>query len=74
MAEVNPASAVSEVTWLSPGGTPLRLARRSGGGIAKLPQILPTDQGVYICQVYPRGNSSTPMFPFTVDLRVDGEI
>uniref|UniRef100_A0A673YBK0 G6f-like n=1 Tax=Salmo trutta TaxID=8032 RepID=A0A673YBK0_SALTR len=72
MAEVTPASAVSEVTWLSPGGTPLRLARRSGGGIAKLPQIRPTDQGVYICQVYPRGNSSTPMFPFTVDLRVDG--
>ncbi|XP_038850436.1 g6f-like [Salvelinus namaycush] len=72
MAEVSPASAVSEVTWLSPGGTPLRLARRSGGGVAKLPQIRPTDRGVYICQVYPRGNSSTPMFPFTVDLRVDG--
>ncbi|XP_029535330.1 uncharacterized protein LOC115140948 isoform X4 [Oncorhynchus nerka] len=72
MAEVSPASAVSEVTWLSPGGTPLRLARRSGGGVAKLPQIRLTDQGVYICQVYPRGNSSSPMFPFTVDLRVDG--
>ncbi|XP_071239966.1 basement membrane-specific heparan sulfate proteoglycan core protein-like isoform X3 [Salvelinus alpinus] len=55
MAEVSPASAVSEVTWLSPGGTPLRLARRSGGVVAKLPQILPTDQGAYICQVYPRG-------------------
>lgn len=74
MAEVSPAYAVSEVTWLSPGGTPLRLARRSWGVVAKLPQILPTDQGVYICQVYPRGNSSNPMFPFTVDLRVDGEI
>ncbi|XP_064801928.1 uncharacterized protein LOC135520364 isoform X1 [Oncorhynchus masou masou] len=72
MAEVSPISAVSEVTWLSPGGTPLRLARRSGGGVAKLPQIRLTDQGVYICQVYPRGNSSSPMFPFTVDLRVDG--
>ncbi|XP_064864946.1 uncharacterized protein LOC115114502 isoform X3 [Oncorhynchus nerka] len=72
MAEVSPASAVSEVTWLSPGGTPLRLARRSGGGVAKLPQIRLTDQGVYICQVYPRGNSSSPMFLFTVDLRVDG--
>ncbi|XP_052345675.1 uncharacterized protein LOC118364068 isoform X2 [Oncorhynchus keta] len=72
MAEVSPATAVSEVTWLSPGGTPLRLARRSGGGVAKLPQIRLTDQGVYICQVYPRGNSSSPMFPFTVDLRVDG--
>ncbi|XP_031642780.1 g6f-like isoform X3 [Oncorhynchus kisutch] len=72
MAEVSPASAVSEVTWLSPGGTPLRLARRSEGGFAKLPQIRLTDQGVYICQVYPRGNSSSPMFPFTVDLRVDG--
>uniref|UniRef100_A0A8C7CIX9 G6f-like n=1 Tax=Oncorhynchus kisutch TaxID=8019 RepID=A0A8C7CIX9_ONCKI len=72
MAEVSPASAVSEVTWLSPGGTPLRLARRSGGAVAKLPQIRLTDQGVYICQVYPRGNSSSPMFPFTVDLRVDG--
>ncbi|NP_001182203.1 G6F-like-a protein precursor [Oncorhynchus mykiss] len=72
MAEVSPASAVSEVTWLSPGGKPLRLARRSGGGVAKLPQIRLTDQGVYICQVYPRGNSSSPMFPFTVDLRVDG--
>ncbi|KAM9512933.1 g6f-like isoform 8-T8 [Salvelinus alpinus] len=55
MAEVSPASAVSEVTWLSPGGTPLRLARRSWGGVAKLPQIRPTDRGVYICQVYPRG-------------------
>ncbi|XP_071004368.1 uncharacterized protein [Oncorhynchus clarkii lewisi] len=72
MAEVSPASTVSEVTWLSPGGTPLRLAKRSGGGVAKLPQIRLTDQGVYICQVYPRGNSSSPMFPFTVDLRVDG--
>ncbi|XP_071239965.1 basement membrane-specific heparan sulfate proteoglycan core protein-like isoform X2 [Salvelinus alpinus] len=72
MAEVSPASAVSEVTWLSPGGTPLRLARRSGGVVAKLPQILPTDQGAYICQVYPRGNSSTAIFHFTVDLRVDG--
>ncbi|XP_070978951.1 uncharacterized protein [Oncorhynchus clarkii lewisi] len=72
MAEVSPASAVSEVTWLSPGGKPLRLARRSGGGVAKLPQIRLTDQGVYICQVYPRGNSSSPMFPFTVYLRVDG--
>ncbi|CAB1334209.1 unnamed protein product [Coregonus sp. 'balchen'] len=72
MAEVSPASAISEVTWLSPGGTPLRLSRRSGGVVAKLPQIRLTDQGVYICQVYPRGNSSTALFPFTVDVLVDG--
>uniref|UniRef100_A0A3P8XMB3 Ig-like domain-containing protein n=1 Tax=Esox lucius TaxID=8010 RepID=A0A3P8XMB3_ESOLU len=71
-AEVSPGFAISRVTWLSPGGTPLRMAKTLGVVVAKLPQIRPNDQGKYICHFHPRGNSSTPLFPFSVDVAVHG--
>lgn len=43
------------------------------GTVAKLPQVQIGDNGAYVCMVYPRGNSSSPLFAFSVDVAVDGE-
>lgn len=42
------------------------------GMVAKLPQIQNSDNGAYICTVYPLGNS-TKVFTASVDVTIDGE-
>lgn len=41
--------------------------------MAKLPQVLNNDDGAYVCMVYPRGNSSSRLFAFNVDVTVSGK-
>ena len=42
------------------------------GTVAKLPQIQNTDDGAYVCTVYPLGNR-TKAFAASVDVTVAGE-
>lgn len=41
------------------------------GTISKLPRVENSDDGAYVCMVYPRGNSSKAFFAFNVDVTVD---
>ncbi|XP_068613887.1 g6f-like [Brachionichthys hirsutus] len=69
---VNPDFAVAEITWETPGGVSMKSERRPHTGVVtKLPQVQTSDSGVYVCTVHPSGNSSTPCFPFNVDVTVD---
>ncbi|KAL4616798.1 hypothetical protein GN956_G21669 [Arapaima gigas] len=62
-AEVSSWDAVSEISWVSPRGLPLRCETLpSGAVIAKLPLVTSADQGNYTCQIRPRGNSNRPAF------------
>lgn len=48
-------------------------AKPSGGVVAKVPRVRKEDGGAYICMVLPWGNSRNSLFPFNVDVAVDGE-
>lgn len=43
------------------------------GVVAKVPRVQKKDSGAYTCMVCPGGNSRTNLFPFNVDVAVDGE-
>ncbi|KPP77651.1 hypothetical protein Z043_102899, partial [Scleropages formosus] len=78
-AEASSRDAVSEMSWLSPHGLPLRCETLpSGAVIAKLPLVTVADRGNYTCRIRPRGNCSRPAFfflyPVTVDVQVTKSI
>ncbi|KAM7421136.1 hypothetical protein PAMA_015345 [Pampus argenteus] len=73
-ANVHPSSAVSHITWVTPGGMLMKSEKKEKvGTVAKLPQVLNSDSGVYVCRVYPWVNSSNPVFIFNVDVIVDDD-
>ncbi|XP_018587529.1 g6f-like [Scleropages formosus] len=71
-AEASSRDAVSEMSWLSPHGLPLRCETLpSGAVIAKLPLVTVADRGNYTCRIRPRGNCSRPAFFFLYPVTVD---
>lgn len=74
IANVTPDFAFAKVSWAGPGGIPLMSKKTSKTDtVAKVPQVLSNDGGAYVCMVYPRGNSSSPLFAFNVDVAVAGK-
>lgn len=43
------------------------------GTVAKVPQIQKNDSGAYVCMVRPWSTSRNIVFPFNVEVTVDGE-
>lgn len=74
IANVNPNIAITKITWARPGGILMRSEKmRNNGTVAKLPQVSSSDSGAYLCMAHPRGNSSHTLFPFHVQVTIDGE-
>lgn len=74
IASVNPDSAISKITWVSPDGVSMKSERKPNTGtVAKLPQVFNNDNGTYVCMVRSWGNGNNTLFPFDVDVTVDGE-
>uniref|UniRef100_A0A3B4H8I3 Uncharacterized LOC102206945 n=1 Tax=Pundamilia nyererei TaxID=303518 RepID=A0A3B4H8I3_9CICH len=74
IASVTPDFAFTKVTWAGPGDITLKSEKKSKTNtVAKLPQVLNNDDGAYVCIVYPRGNSSSRLFAFNVDVTVSGK-
>lgn len=75
IAKVDPDFAVAKIIWAGPGGVSMKSEKKPNTGtVAKLPQVQRNEQGAYICMVRPWGNSSSGLFPFNVDVSVDGEM
>ncbi|KAM9310467.1 g6f-like [Pholidichthys leucotaenia] len=71
IARVIPGVAISNITWTSPGGIPMKSEKRPNTGtVAKLPQVLNNDNGAYVCMVHPWGKSSHPLFAFNVEVTI----
>uniref|UniRef100_A0A3Q4HSL0 Uncharacterized LOC102799460 n=1 Tax=Neolamprologus brichardi TaxID=32507 RepID=A0A3Q4HSL0_NEOBR len=74
IANVTPDFAFTKVTWAGPGDITLKSEKKSKTNtVAKLPQVLNNDDGAYVCMVYPRGNSSSRLFAFNVDVTVSAD-
>ncbi|XP_026041088.1 g6f-like isoform X1 [Astatotilapia calliptera] len=74
IASVTPDFAFTKVTWAGPGDITLKSEKKSKTNtVAKLPQVLNNDDGAYVCMVYPRGNSSSRLFAFNVDVTVSAD-
>nr|XP_020466587.1 uncharacterized protein LOC109966234 isoform X2 [Monopterus albus] len=72
IARVDPGIASEKITWATPGGTTMRSEIVANTGtVAKLPRLQNIDNGIYVCTVYPWGNSSSSFFTFPVDVIVD---
>lgn len=48
-------------------------AQPNTGVVTKVPRVQKKDSGAYICMVRPWGNSRNNLYPFNVDVTVDGE-
>jgi len=73
IAKVTPDYAITKITWTAPGSIPMKSEKKTNSGtVAKLPQVQNSDGGVYICTVYPWGNS-TSVFATNMEVTVDGE-
>lgn len=74
VASVIPDSAVTKIIWAAPDGISVKNeATPSTGVLAKVPRVQKKDSGAYTCMVLPGGNSRNNLFPFNVDVAVDGE-
>ncbi|XP_059195768.1 g6f-like [Centropristis striata] len=74
IASVNPIDAATKITWAAPGSISIKSEKiLNTGTVAKLPQVLYSDHGPYICMVHPSGNSSNMLFAFNVDVIVDAD-
>ncbi|XP_010733385.3 g6f-like isoform X1 [Larimichthys crocea] len=74
IASVNPDSAISKITWVSPDGVSMKSERKPNTGtVAKLPQVFNNDNGTYVCMVRSWGNGNNTLFPFNVDVTVDDD-
>lgn len=74
MASVKPDSAAAKIIWVAPGGVSLRSeVKPNTGVVAKVPRFQKKDSGAYVCMVRPGGNSRTNLFPFNVDVAVNGK-
>ncbi|XP_072250059.1 g6f-like isoform X2 [Leuresthes tenuis] len=73
IAKVTPDYAITKITWTAPGGIPMKSEKKTNSGtVAKLPQVQNSDGGVYICTVYPWGNS-TSVFATNMEVTVDAD-
>lgn len=74
VASVHPDFAASKIHWVRPAAVSMKSETApKTGTVAKMPQVQLSDKGAYICMVQPWGNSSSELFPFNVDVSVDGE-
>lgn len=74
IASVNPDNAVTKITWAAPGGISIKSEKKPNTGtVAKLPQVVYSDNGTYVCMVHLWGKSSNILVTFNVDVTVDGE-
>uniref|UniRef100_A0A3B4BII3 Ig-like domain-containing protein n=1 Tax=Periophthalmus magnuspinnatus TaxID=409849 RepID=A0A3B4BII3_9GOBI len=74
LANVQPDIAVRKITWIAPGDIAMKTEKVPKFGIiTKLPQVQNSDDGAYVCMVYPKGNSSNAFFAFNVDVAVDAD-
>ncbi|XP_060937778.1 g6f-like [Limanda limanda] len=70
-ARVTPENAVDKITWTSPEGVTIKSEKTTNRETeAKLPLVRYTDNGVYVCTVHPWGKSSSPIFPFSVNVTI----
>ncbi|XP_034466991.1 g6f-like isoform X2 [Hippoglossus hippoglossus] len=70
-AMVTPDTAINNITWTSPHGITIKSEKISSRETeAKLPMVQDTDKGVYVCTVHPWGKSSSPIFPFNVNVNI----
>lgn len=74
IGSVNPDFAIDKIIWAAPGGISIMKseAKPNTGTVAKLPQVQKSDNGAYVCMVRPWDSNNT-IFPFNVDVTVDGE-
>uniref|UniRef100_A0A8C6UZT2 Ig-like domain-containing protein n=1 Tax=Neogobius melanostomus TaxID=47308 RepID=A0A8C6UZT2_9GOBI len=73
IASVHPELGISQIIWVTPGAISLKTEKITNfGTISKLPLVQSSDDGAYVCMVYPKGNSSSAFFAFNVDVKVDG--
>ncbi|XP_062847685.1 g6f-like [Trichomycterus rosablanca] len=74
-AEVSPSYAVSGGTWLSSTGVSLLTDVTSAGTLlTKLPRVTSKDSGLYTCSISVDGQSSKPVYNFTLTVTVTGAI
>ncbi|XP_053287883.1 g6f-like isoform X2 [Pleuronectes platessa] len=73
-ARVTPEMAVDKITWTSPDGITIKSEKTTNKETeAKLPLVQYTDNGVYVCTVHPWGKSSSPIFPFSVNVTITAD-
>lgn len=74
MASVKPESVSTNIIWVGPGGIPMKSETKPNAGtVAKVPQIQKNDSGAYVCMVRPWSTGRNVLFPFNVEVTVDGE-
>ncbi|XP_078108682.1 g6f-like isoform X2 [Sander vitreus] len=74
IASVNPDNAVTKITWAAPGGISIKSEKKPNTGtVAKLPQVVYSDNGTYVCMVHLWGKSSNTLVTFNVDVTVDAD-
>ncbi|XP_034553526.1 g6f-like [Notolabrus celidotus] len=73
-ASVNPALAITKITWMAPGNIPMKSESTKKGIKAKLPRMQSSDKGAYVCEVHPLAKSSIPLYRFNVDVTVADEV
>lgn len=74
IASVTPASVSTNIIWVGPGGISMKSETKPNAGtVAKVPQIQKNDSGAYVCMVRPWSSGRNILFPFNVEVTVDGE-
>lgn len=74
IASVKPESVSTNIIWVGPGGVSMKSETKPNAGtVAKVPQIQKNDSGAYVCMVRPRSAGRNVLFPFNVEVTVDGE-
>ncbi|XP_028436788.1 g6f-like [Perca flavescens] len=74
IASVNPDNAVNKITWAAPGGISIKSEKKPNTGtVAKLPQVVYSDNGTYVCMVHLWHKSSNTLVTFNVDVTVDAD-
>lgn len=73
IASVKPDLASTNIIWVAPSGISMKSEKMLNiGTVAKVPQVQKNDGGAYVCMVY-LWDSRSILFPFNVEVTVDGE-
>lgn len=74
IASVKPDLASTNIIWVAPSGISMKNEKiPNTGTVAKVPQVQKNDSGAYVCMVHPWDISRSILFPFNVEVTVDGE-
>nr|XP_043889443.1 g6f-like isoform X2 [Solea senegalensis] len=74
-ASVYPNIAITKITWTSPGGLLLKSEKIANvATVTKRPRVQSSDGGIYVCTVYPWGNSSSTHFTFNVNVTIADKV